>query len=297
MDIADGDWSESGRLLVDDRVDAFCTFARYLNFNRAAEELHISQPALHKKVSALQNSLGRKLYVTHGRTNRVVALTSEGERLRLYAEDVRRLAADTMANVGGAPLSPLTVAASRGVYLYVILEALRLVTKRRGGLRIITADDATAIDVVRTGVADLGVIAFGHPPGDLQSSVLVSSSHTLVVRRDHRLASNASVDLADLAGVQLALPERGERIREYIGDALATAGVEMNVVAEALNWELLVHFVTFGVEATIVSDFVPIPVDLVRVPVNGLRAATYYAAWRTERSSQAAEFLHAFDET
>ena len=50
-----------------DALASFAVFADHLNFTRAAEELHISQPALHVKVRKLSESLGRPLYRRAGR--------------------------------------------------------------------------------------------------------------------------------------------------------------------------------------------------------------------------------------
>ncbi|TMQ90362.1 LysR family transcriptional regulator [Actinomadura soli] len=47
-----------GRLSTD-ALASFAVFADHLNFTRAAEELHISQPALHVKVRKLADTLGR----------------------------------------------------------------------------------------------------------------------------------------------------------------------------------------------------------------------------------------------
>ncbi|URN00095.1 LysR family transcriptional regulator [Actinomadura madurae] len=45
--------------LSTDALASFAVFADHLNFTRAAEELHISQPALHVKVRKLTETLGR----------------------------------------------------------------------------------------------------------------------------------------------------------------------------------------------------------------------------------------------
>ncbi len=63
----------------------FLEVARTLSFTRAAENLHISPPAVSKSVALLERSVGRKLFT---RTRRQVQLTLEGERLMAHAERI-----------------------------------------------------------------------------------------------------------------------------------------------------------------------------------------------------------------
>ncbi|MBI3547995.1 MAG: LysR family transcriptional regulator [Elusimicrobia bacterium] len=63
----------------------FLEVARELNFTRAAENLHISPPAVSRSVQLLERSIGKKLFA---RTKRRVALTSDGEFLKARAERV-----------------------------------------------------------------------------------------------------------------------------------------------------------------------------------------------------------------
>ena len=280
--------------LLAERVRAFCVFAEELNFTRAADRLYITQPALHKKIAALQDQLGIPLYVTNPKSKQVEALTPQGRRLAAYGEDAAKLALDALGGIVGTKKGPVTVAAGRGAYLYVIPKAIRKLAKREGGVRILAANNAEAIDHVRGGRADIGVTAFSHPPKDLRSTSIATYPQTLVVANSHRLADRTSLTTGDLDGIELALPQRGERMREYIGDSLQAAGVHVTVSAEALNWDLLVQFVTFGIEATIVNEFVPLPRGLTRIPVADLQPATYYAIWRDERASIADDLLKMF---
>ena len=63
----------------------FLEVARTLSFTRAAENLHISPPAVSKSVALLERSVGRKLFT---RSRRQVLLTLEGERLKAHAETI-----------------------------------------------------------------------------------------------------------------------------------------------------------------------------------------------------------------
>lgn len=292
MSIIDSELLDVSDRLIADRIRAFTAFARLLNFTHAAKELGFSQPAVYKKIRDLEDYLGVPLYFTNPeRKNEVMGLTPEGERLVTYAEDNIRLAQDALASLRGTSGGPLTVAAGRGAYLYVISDALRKLSKRKGGIRAAAASNAEAIQQVRQGRADIAIVGFSEPPDDLARRTLASYPPTLIIRKDHRLANKRALTLPNLDGLELALPGRGEPMREYLGNAFANAGITTSIVAEALNWDLLIQFVTFGVEATIVNSFNRPPRGYVAIPITDLQQATYYAAWRPERQSLADEFL------
>src|SRR3954462_7899448 len=71
----------------------FVAVAEELNFSRAAERLHVAQPALSAQIRQLETQLGCELFA---RTTRKVELTPTG---RLLLEDARRIVADADAAV------------------------------------------------------------------------------------------------------------------------------------------------------------------------------------------------------
>ena len=68
---------------------SFLAAAREENMTRAAETLHVTQPTLSKQLKALEDELGKKLFVRHSFS---IELTEEGILLRKRAEDLVRMA-------------------------------------------------------------------------------------------------------------------------------------------------------------------------------------------------------------
>lgn len=282
--------------LLSNSIRVFVAFAEQLNFTRTAEQLHISQSAVHKTIQRLEAELGVALYKIDPGSKRVVALTRHGERLAAYGEDAYRRSQAALADIARTASGPTTIAAGRGAFLYVIPSAARTLSEQKDGIRVVVADNENAIDQVRQGRADVAIVAFIKPPTDLVSQALATFSQTLVVRASHGLARRRSVNVSDLEGIHLALPERGHPMREYLEGCFQAAGVAITVASEALPWDVLVHLVVFGIEATIVNEFVPVPEDLTKVPIRDLSLVTYYAVWRSERSIEAERFIEACDE-
>ena len=68
-----------------EQIRDFLAVARYKNFSKAAESLYIGQPALSRRISALERQLGVQLFL---RSNKAVELTKAGEILREEAQHI-----------------------------------------------------------------------------------------------------------------------------------------------------------------------------------------------------------------
>lgn len=188
---------EPGRLSTD-ALASFAVFADHLSFTRAAEELHISQPALHVKVRKLSETLGVPLYTRHGRR---LALTPAGERVARFARDLDARVSAFLSDVrGAAPARVPALAAGEGAYLYLLGGVVR------PGIRLINGDRARTLAAVRTGRADLGVSVLDVMPTDLEAVLLAAYPQVLVMPADHPLAGEPDLTLADLAGASLVAP-------------------------------------------------------------------------------------------
>lgn len=144
------------------RIRQFSVLAETLNFSRAAERLHIAQPALSVSIQKLETELGTRLFE---RTSTGVQLTAGGQavliearRLLYHGEQVVRIARDATLGVGGRlrigfvgtaihRLLPRLVPAFRSQYPEVELVLRELVSAR---IVEMLAEDALDIGIVRT---------------------------------------------------------------------------------------------------------------------------------------------------
>lgn len=279
--------------LRDNQLEAFVAFAEHLNFGKAAEELHMAQPALHARIRKLQKNLGATLYVSE--RQRVTRLTAEGRALLDYAKAAQCAADDAFASIRGAHVGPLRIAAGHGAYLYVLPAAIEILAQREGGIATVHANNDEAIDAVRSGAADVGVIAHVAVPPDLLSRELRTYQQLVVVAQGHRLSGRESVEVADLEGMQLALPGTNQPHRQWLDDAFASREINVTVEAEALSWDLLVKFVEFGIEGTVVNGFYPMSEQLVGVPITDAPPVTYRLIFRRARHELGVELFDAFE--
>jgi DNA-binding transcriptional LysR family regulator len=258
--------------LSTDALASFAVFADHLNFTRAAEQLHISQPALHVKVHKLAEALGRPLYRKEGRR---LTLTSEGEAVARFARELDARMETFLAELrGSAPNRPVVLAAGEGAHLYLLGDVVRDATTR---LRLINGDHSQVLTAVRTGRADLGIGVFDVLPTDLEEALLASYPQTLVLPEEHVLASRVTVTLADLAGAALVVPPPHRPHRIALERALRAAEVEWSVAVEAGGWPLMLHFVALGVGLAVVNGCVRPPAGLVQREILDLPPVPYHA--------------------
>ncbi|WP_245679314.1 LysR family transcriptional regulator [Actinomadura hibisca] len=255
-----------------DALASFAVFAEHLNFTRAAEELHISQPSLHVKVQKLADSLGRPLYRREGRR---LHLTPEGEAVARFARDLETRTTSFLAELQGtSPERIPTLAAGEGAFLYLLGETVRTASPRP---RLINADRARTLTAVRTGRADLGVAVLDVLPTDLEATPLATYPQTLVVPEDHPLASRPTLPLQDLAGAALVVPPPHGPHRIMLERALRAAEVPWTIAVEATGWPLILHFASLGVGLAVVNGCVRPPKGMVQREITDLPPVPYYA--------------------
>ncbi|WP_427889309.1 LysR family transcriptional regulator [Kribbella sp. GL6] len=269
--------------LIAEDLQAFAVFARHRNFTRAAEELHVSQPALHTRIRKLETRLGSRLYEKQGRQ---LLLTGAGERLAAFANDTRDRTADFLRTLDAAPPRPLVLVAGSGAYLYLLGDSLRRVLGRGLELRLRTADAAGTLAAVRGGEADVGVTALGVPPDDLDCELLAQVPQTLIVRNDHRLAGRRTVRLRDLQDEALVVPPKDRPHRQQLERSMLDHGIRWSVAVEAEGWELLVHFVRLGIGPAVVNGSVRTTTAVRKIPVKDLPPIRYYVITRSTRDAR-----------
>jgi DNA-binding transcriptional LysR family regulator len=267
------------RLVAED-LAAFAVFAAHRNFTHAANELHVSQPALHARIRKLEQTLGRPLYTRHGRA---LWLTETGEQLAAFANDTRTRATEFLAELDARPPRPLVLAAGSGAYLYLLGEPIRRFLAKKLELRLITTDADTTLGALRDGSADLGVTALALPPDDLDCRPLKQYPQVLAIRPEHRLAARRSVRLKDLHGESLVVPPASRLHRQQLAKSLLDAGVDWSVAVEAEGWDLLVHFVRLGIGPAVVNGSIRTPAAVRTVPIKDLPPVRYYLVTRPNR--------------
>ncbi|WP_051796966.1 LysR family transcriptional regulator [Catenuloplanes japonicus] len=269
----------AGPRINSDALAAFHVFADHLNLTRAAEALHISQPALHAKLATLARELGRPLYERRGRR---LVLTPDGEAVARFARDSDERLGRFLDELRETPAArPIVLAAGHGAYLHVLGDAIRrTLAARPGGLRLLRTNRDEMLDALRNGRAHLGVSVLDVLPADLVTVPVATYPQVVLAPVGHRLAGRHRIRMRDLAGADLVVPPPHRPHRIALERSLRQAGVPWSVAVEIEGWPLAVHLAELGVGLTVITGCVRPTEGLVAVPITDLPRITYYAAHR-----------------
>ncbi|GAB5414117.1 MAG: LysR family transcriptional regulator [Congregibacter sp.] len=188
---------------------AFASVAQQLSFSRAAEHLHLTQPAVSKRVALLEAELDTPLF---DRLGKRIELTEAGRALLARIPDIEQslaLAERSVRDLQGEISGPLRIATSHHIGLHRLPPVLSAFQRRYPAvnLDIKFLDSEQAYDRLRTGTIELAVVTLA--PGDvsqLDSEPLWQDSLHAMVAKDHPLADTGSINLARLATYPAVLP-------------------------------------------------------------------------------------------
>lgn len=264
-------------MLNSDSAAAFVAFADFENFTRAAEHLSVAQPSLHAKIRKLERTVGRSLYEREGR---YVHLTADGERLATFCREWLLTASEFLSDFGDDPRAPITVAAGEGALLHVIGDKLAPFLGREDApLNLVTADRPTCVDLVRRGIAHVGITTLTHPPTGLEAEALATYDILAVTKQE--MWNTPTISISSLAEQELVGPPQGRPMRTALDQAFAAAGAVPNIITEASGWPLLLDLVRKGAGVGIVNGSVKIPRGLKTHVIEDLPPVTYWLLYRT----------------
>lgn len=190
-------------------VRYFLAVAEYLNFSKAAQQLHIAQPPLSRQIRQLEDQLGVELFV---RNKRHVQLTRAGQ---VFLDEARKLIvqaghateAARHAQKGESGIVKIGIASGLGgVVGRIVAEHCR----RFPAINIECKDVFSTYqnEILRKGEIDVG---FLRPPVDqvnLNCELLMEEEFVVVLPRSHRLAKRKFVRLKDVSDEPLIIFDR-----------------------------------------------------------------------------------------
>lgn len=230
-------------------LQAFRAAAEAGSFSAAAERIFLSQPAISKRIAALERELGTRLF---DRIGRRVQLTPAGRALLARArvilnelEDARRSLANLAGEVGGE----LSLATSHHIGLHRIPDTLKHFHQRypevRLDLRFMDSEAACAA-VVR-GEIELAVVTLpAEPIPQLEAERIWDDPLEIVVAPTHPLARVREASAKALLEYPAILPGPGTYTREIILHALGNLRARIRVGMTTNYLEVLKMLAAIG---------------------------------------------------
>lgn len=270
-----------------DWLEAFLKFSDTLNFTHAAEELHISQPALHVKISKLSEYVGKPLYQKMGRN---LLLTAEGQQLQAFARDQSEQTAGFLQTLRkGCAEQEVCLSAGEGTFLYLLGDAIStFIDRSTSKLKIRIGNQNNIVESVLSGEAHIGITPMDSGNDGLTMRPYAKVGQILVMPATHPLASKRKIDLKSLDGERLIVPSENRPHRILINRLLMDLQVNWKVSVEVDSWELTLNFVRHGMGLAIVNEYCQIPEGLVAKPLPEFPALQFQLIKRSNASNRLA---------
>lgn len=214
--------------MADRRLQVFLTVARLLSFTRAAEVLHMTQPAVTFQVRQLEEQLDTRLF---DRNHNRVTLTDAGRLVQRYAERIFDTYGELEAalrELKGANGGALVIGASTTVAEYMLPALLGAFRREHPdiGIRLRVGNTESVVLMVEEGSVDLGIVEAPVTHRSLQVQPCLVDQLRLIVPPDHELATRESVGVADFIERPFICREEGSGTREVIMEYLGRAGYD-----------------------------------------------------------------------
>lgn len=230
------------------QLKVFQTVARHLSFSHAAEDLHLSQPAVSAQIRELEGHAGLPLFERLGRR---IYLTAAGRELVEQSGAILqqfRAAEEAMARLKGVEGGTLSVAViSAGDYFFPRLLAaftrehpgvqLELAVQNREGLLRRLADN----------LVDLAVMVRPPEGDETVAEPFAPHAYVIVAPPDHPLAGAKRIPFGRVLAERFVVRERGSdtwnSMREAFGSQFAAVKVAMEIASnETIKQSVIAGF-------------------------------------------------------
>ena len=245
--------------MADRRLQVFNTVARLLSFTKAADSLHMTQPAVTFQVRQLEEYFNTRLF---DRTHNRISLTEVGEKVYTYSEQILGLYREMdndIRTLTGEIIGVLVIGASTTVAEYMLPRLLgefqELFPKVK--LRLKVSNSLGVVHMVENNDIDVGLVE--SPVGNKSLSVEACWQDNLVVivAPDHPLAGQESVHVSELKNYPFVSREEGSGTRCVLSDYLDENDMSMNDLDLTMEFgspEAIKNAVEVGLGISIVSE-------------------------------------------
>jgi len=240
----------------------FVTVADELNFSRAAEKLHMSQPPLSHQIKALEDELGVELLY---RTRREVKLTDAGRVLLKHARslfDQVDVAVKSTVNAAAGDSGVLRLGMATSAVFNVMPKVLDAIRTRLPSVEVIVADMESKEQIrhVALDKLDIGFIHATPQTSGMQHVEMFSEPYAAVLPAGHRLLELEPLTLKDLANVPMVAfsREHAPALSDALIATCLSAGFHPNIAHTARHPLTVLQMVSVGLGVALVpKSFTP----------------------------------------
>ncbi len=236
------------------QLKVFEAVARLLSYSRAAEELHLTQPAVSTQIRKLEGHAGLPLFEQLGRK---IFLTAAGSELLHHSHLIIRQFEEAEAamthfkGVSGGRLNVAVISAGDYFLPSLLVEFARrhqgveinLQVHNRGDLLHRLAENLT----------DLAVMVRPPEDADTEAEAFAPHPYLIIALRGHALQAEHGIPLQRLVREPFIVREPGSDTRHAMADALGRHGDKLNIALEVKSTETIKQAVIAGMGVAFLS--------------------------------------------
>lgn len=236
------------------QLQVFASVAKHLSYTRAAEELHLTQPAVSMQIKQLEKAVGLNLFEQIGKK---IYLTEAGDVVLEHAISITfklKSIENDLEQLKGIDGGRLTVCIASTVNYF----ATRLISRFSQAYPSvqISLDVTNRHDLLKrleTNEPDL--VLMGRPPSsaDLKSTAFMDNPLVIIANPHHPLANEKNIPIKRLAGEKFVLREQGSGTRSAMEEMFKKYHVEPKVGTQLSGNESIKQAVEAGLGLALVS--------------------------------------------
>ncbi|MEK9198675.1 LysR substrate-binding domain-containing protein [Ureibacillus sp. 179-F W5.1 NHS] len=233
----------------------FILVAKYENMSQAAQHLHITQPALSKSISLLEESLGVALFDRNGRS---IQLNRYGkfflERAEYIVKEYER-AKEDLANLVSPGQGEVSIGFMHTLGLEIIPSLMTDVKKVYPQMKFLLtqSNSSSILKKLEAGELDVCLISSVDSNEEIVWEKLWEEEIFFIVPESHRLANKQMVKIKDFAHDPFICIKKGNSLRKSVDDLFKREGFQLNVAFEGEE----VHTVAGLVESGLGVSLIP----------------------------------------
>jgi LysR family transcriptional regulator, low CO2-responsive transcriptional regulator len=236
------------------QLAVFEAAARLLSFTRAAEELHLTQPAVSMQIKELEDNAGLPLFERLGRK---LFLTDAGRELLGHARDMLRalgdaeVTLDALKGLRGGRVSIAVTSTAK----YFAPQLLARFRKQQPAveLRLAVNNRDAVIEQLAGNEVDLAIMGRAPSAPDTVGEVFAPHPFVVVAAPDHPLVRRRRVALAALSHETFLVREPGSGTRSAMQQFFSDNGIAIQVGMEIASNETIKQAVMAGIGISFIS--------------------------------------------
>jgi LysR family transcriptional activator of glutamate synthase operon len=234
----------------------FVAVAERLNFSRAAEDLHVAQPAISQQIHSLEKELGEPLFE---RTGKRVQLTDAGQTLLPHARQILsavEAARDAIRERGNLVRGTAKLGSPPTVSAHFLPSRLTAFEKKFPGLdvRLREAGTDSLLKFVEQGELDLAIVSVDALPSSVEWQAILEEAYVVAVGHRHPFSQRGGVSMSELSEEAFILFPDGYKLREVTLAACQAAGFKPHIALDGGSMQSALQFVAAGLGVAVVPQ-------------------------------------------